>query len=83
MRQSEASKKALLEIIELNLADITSSFSHRAKNYLSALTPTQIQIAELIKHGHTTKEIADILALIPVNHFMPSAGNQKETIAEQ
>ncbi len=65
MKQSEASKKALLEIIEFNLADITSSFSHLPKNYLSALTPTQIQIAELIKHGHTTKEIAEILTLSP------------------
>ncbi len=65
MRQSETSTKALLEIIEHNLADITSSFSRQPRNYLAALTPTQIQVAELIKHGHTTKEIADILSLSP------------------
>ena len=62
---SEASKAALLEIIQSNLSDITASFANNHKNYLLNLTPAQVQIAELIKHGHTTKEIATLLNLSP------------------
>lgn len=65
MKQSDASRKVLLNIIQSNLEEITSSFSESHKNYLLNLTPTQIQIADLIKHGHTTKEIATLLSLSP------------------
>ena len=65
MKQSDASRTALLKIIQSNLDEITSSFSESHKNYLSNLTPTQTQIADLIKHGHTTKEIASLLNLSP------------------
>jgi PAS domain S-box-containing protein len=65
LKQSDASRKVLLNIIRSNLEEITSSFSESHKNYLLNLTPTQIQIADLIKHGHTTKEIASLLSLSP------------------
>lgn len=65
MKQSDATRTALLKIIQSNLDEITSSFSESHKDYLSNLTPTQIQIADLIKHGHTTKEIAFLLNLSP------------------
>lgn len=64
LTQSEESKEALLEIIQVNLDEITSTFRHD-ENYLSKLTPAQTQIADLIKHGHTTKEIACLLNLSP------------------
>ena len=63
MRCSEKFQQALLKIIQSNLDEITSSFSHNHKNYLSKLTPAQIQIADLIKQGHATKEIASLLNL--------------------
>jgi len=64
-RCSEASQKALLEIIQSNLDEITSSFAHNHKDFLANLTPTQIQVANMIKQGQTTKEIALLLNLSP------------------
>ncbi len=65
MRCNEDCQKDFLKIIQANLAEITSSFAHNHKNYLSNLTPAQIQIAKLIKQGQTTKEIASLLNLSP------------------
>jgi DNA-binding NarL/FixJ family response regulator len=65
MKCNQASQEALLKIIQLNLDEITSSFTHNHKSILSNLTPAQIQIADLIKQGQTTKEIASILNLSP------------------
>lgn len=66
MRESDATTKALLNIVQANLEEITSSFKNiHHKSYLSNLTPAQIQTADLIKQGHTTKEIASLLNLSP------------------
>ncbi len=65
MRCNKDSQEALLGIIQSNLDEITSSFAQNHKNYLSNLTPAQIQIAALIKQGKTTKEIASFLNLSP------------------
>ncbi len=65
MRCREDFQQALLEIIQSNLDQITSSCTINHRNYLSNLTPSQIQIADLIKQGHTTKEIASLLNLSP------------------
>jgi len=65
MRCNEDSQEALLEIIQGNLDEITSSFAHNQKSHLSKLTPAQLQIANLIKQGQTTKEIASLLDLSP------------------
>ncbi len=65
MRCNEESQEDFLKIIQSNLDTITSSFAHIHKNYLSHLTPAQIQIANLVKQGQTTKEIASLLNLSP------------------
>jgi PAS domain S-box-containing protein len=65
MRCRENFQQALLKIIKSNLDEITSSFTQNHKNYLANLTPTQILIADFIKQGHTTKEIAALLNLSP------------------
>ncbi len=65
MRCNEDSQKVFLKIIQSNLDEITSPFVHKHKNYLSDLTPAQIQIVNLIKQGQTTKEIASLLDLSP------------------
>jgi DNA-binding NarL/FixJ family response regulator len=62
---SKDSDLAFLNIIQLNLDEITSSFTRNQNDLLTKLTPAQIQIANLIKQGHTTKEIAALLCLSP------------------
>ena len=62
---SKDSDLAFLNIIQLNLDEITSSFTCNQNDLLTKLTPGQIQIANLIKQGHTTKEIAALLCLSP------------------
>jgi PAS domain S-box-containing protein len=50
-----------INLLESNLKEIVSPFAHRlSSNYLN-LTPREIQIANFIKDGKTSKEIADIL----------------------
>ena len=50
-----------LDIIQSNLKDVISPMaSTLSSNYL-ALTPTELQIADMIKHGKTSKEIAAML----------------------
>ncbi len=65
LRCNEDCQKDFLKIIQSNLDEITSSFARNHKNYLSNLTPAQLQIANLIKQGQTTKEIASLLNLSP------------------
>jgi len=64
LSRNESSQKALLQIIHTNLDEITASLAHD-QNYASVLTPAQKQVADLIKHGHTTKDIAYLLNLSP------------------
>lgn len=65
VRCTEEPQEKILKIIQSNLDEITSSFAHNRSDYLSNLTPAQIQIANLIKQGQTTKEIASLLNLSP------------------
>jgi DNA-binding NarL/FixJ family response regulator len=55
--------KYYLDFVESNLNNILSSFAHKLSSKYYNLTPTQLQIANLIKHGKTTKEIAELLNL--------------------
>lgn len=62
---SSESQEVLLKIIQANLKQVTSSLAYTNKDDFSRLTPTQVQVMDLIKHGHSTKEIAAILNLSP------------------
>ena len=56
-------QKNLLDILESNLNDIVSPFARSFSNLYMKLTPTEIQVANLIRQGKTTKEIAELLNL--------------------
>ncbi|MFC1489484.1 response regulator [Thermodesulfobacteriota bacterium] len=58
-------QRAFLSILETNLNEIASPFfRHVSLKYLN-LTPTEIQVANLIKQGITTKNIAKIVNRSP------------------
>jgi DNA-binding NarL/FixJ family response regulator len=56
-------QKNLMDIIESNLEDIVSPFARSLSTEFLKLTPTEIQVANLIRQGKTTKDIADLLNL--------------------
>ena len=58
-------QKTYLDIIESNLNDILSPFVCGVSMNFLNFTPTEIQVANLIKQGKTTKAIAEILNLSP------------------
>ncbi|MBW1895293.1 MAG: helix-turn-helix transcriptional regulator [Deltaproteobacteria bacterium] len=59
----DTKQKSYANIVESNLEDIISPFSHRLSVKHLKLTPAEIQISNLIKQGKTTKEIANLLNL--------------------
>ncbi len=54
-------QNAFLDIMESNLIEITNPFARRMSTKYLNLTPTEIQVANMIKHGNSSKKIAGIL----------------------
>ena len=53
-------QKTLQSILESNLNEIVSPFARKLSSKLLNLSPTEIQVANLVKYGKTNKEIAEI-----------------------
>ncbi|WP_448874932.1 response regulator [Desulfobulbus propionicus] len=58
-------QQVLVDILRANIDELTSPFATNFSNKLARLTPAEIQIANLIKLGKRTKEIAAIMHLSP------------------
>ena len=56
-----AKQMTYLSILESNLNDIVSPFVYRLSSKYLGFTPTEIQVAPLVRDGKTTKEIAELL----------------------
>jgi PAS domain S-box-containing protein len=61
----DSKEAAYVSILEANLNNICSPFTRALSTTYLGLTPTEIQIASLIKEGRTTKEIAEVMSLSP------------------
>jgi PAS domain S-box-containing protein len=59
----DARNKTCLEILETNLRDIRSEFTGHLPSGGYNLTSKELDVANLIREGKTTKEIADLLYL--------------------
>jgi PAS domain S-box-containing protein len=58
-------QKNLFAIINTNLRELTSSFAHSFYTKYQKFTPAELQIANLVRVGKSTKEIADLMHLAP------------------
>jgi len=56
-----SSQKNFIEIIEINLKEIVSSFSMKLSSGHINLTPSELQVADFIKKGFSSKEMAEQL----------------------
>lgn len=60
--QRDDRSQAYVDLLEHNLKDIAGRFPNRLSTTFSNLTPTEIEVAKLIRQGKTTKEIAGIMS---------------------
>ncbi len=61
----DARQMGYVNIIESNMSDIVSPFLGNLSSKYLSLTPREIQIADLVKHGNTSKDIAQLLDVSP------------------
>jgi PAS domain S-box-containing protein len=65
MNGLDGKQKAYLDILESHLNDIISPFSHRLSSMFLEFTPTEIQVANLLRQGKTNKEIGELFNCAP------------------
>ena len=59
------SQRKFVELLRDNLDELTSSFVSNLSRKFQSLTPTEIQICNMIKNGMRTKEIAELRRISP------------------
>jgi PAS domain S-box-containing protein len=65
LKKSGLNKRQMnfVSALESNIKEIISSFSYQLSSSYLHLTPMELQVANLVKHGKSTKEIAGFLNL--------------------
>lgn len=58
-------QRVLIDVTASNLTNIGSSFARQLSSWKTKLTPTEIQVADLLRLGRRTKEIAALLKVSP------------------
>ncbi|OGB91523.1 MAG: hypothetical protein A2Z31_02580 [candidate division NC10 bacterium RBG_16_65_8] len=58
-------QRILIDVMVSNLTNIGSSFARQLSSWKTKLTPTEIQVADLLRLGRRTKEIAVLLKVSP------------------
>lgn len=58
-------QRMYIECLTVGLAEITSQFAAKLSGGMVNLTPSELQVADMVKHGRTTKEIAHLLGISP------------------
>ena len=58
-------QEVFADILQSNLEDIVSPFARKLKSKYLGFTPTELKVANLVKQGLNTKEIADLLNSSP------------------
>jgi PAS domain S-box-containing protein len=58
-------QQVLVDILRNNIKELTSPFARNFSTKLVRLTPVEIQVANLVKQGKRSKEIAEIMRLSP------------------
>lgn len=60
-------QKTYVSILESNLNQIISPFAHKLSSKFLNFTPTEIQVANLLRQGKTSKEMSELLNCSPRN----------------
>ena len=58
-------QQVLVDILRTNIKELTSPFASNFSSKLVRLTPVEIQVANMVKQGKRSKEIAEIMRLSP------------------
>ena len=61
----DSKQTTYLDVLESNLSDIISPFSRTLSSKHLGLTPTELRIADMIRDGRKTKEMARLMNLSP------------------
>ena len=59
----DAKLKAYIAVLESNLKEIVSPFSSNLSSRFLRLSHTELEVANLIRQGHSTKAIAEMMNL--------------------
>jgi PAS domain S-box-containing protein len=60
-RKMDAKQKAYMEILESNLKEIVSPLARSLSSKMLVLSPTELDVANLVYQGKTTKQIAETM----------------------